>query len=181
MKISCKFSTIDYLRTGTAKQKKAYTLLIEHRIMQILEASTPVLADTIPINIDIEGSDLDIICYFENIDRFKRLVIENFGHLSQFSISNRIINGQETIVATMTANGFELEIFGQNIPVKQQDAYRHLLVEDMLLKKRGEDFRQKIIMLKKQGYKTEPAFAKLLQLEGNPYQALLKLANVYGY
>ncbi len=70
---------------------------------------------------------------------------------------------------------FEVEIFGQNIPSKQQNAYLHLLVEHQILQQQGEDFRRNIIALKKIGYKTEPAFAKLLELKGNPYQALLEL------
>lgn len=48
-----------------------------------------------------------------------------------------------------------------------------MLIEHQILQSENEDFRLKIIELKKNGYKTEPAFAKLLDLEGNPYHALL--------
>ena len=42
--------------------------------------------------------------------------------------------------------------------------------------KKGEEFRQQVVNLKKQGYKTEPAFAKLLGLNSeNPFDELLKL------
>lgn len=67
-----------------------------------------------------------------------------------------------------------MEIFGQPVPTKQQMGYRHLIAEHKLLMKHGETFRQKIIKLKKQGYKTEPAFAKALGLKGDPYLELLK-------
>ncbi len=70
-------------------------------------------------------------------------------------------------------NDFEIEIFGQSIPTKQQFAYRHLIVEHHLLNKHGEEFRQQIIELKRQGHKTEPAFALALGLTGDPYTELL--------
>jgi hypothetical protein len=50
-----------------------------------------------------------------------------------------------------------------------------MLIEHSLLTEKGEHFRQEIIKLKRQGLKTEPAFAKLLGLDGDPYKAILKL------
>lgn len=48
-----------------------------------------------------------------------------------------------------------------------------MLIEATILNKYGEDFRRKIIELKESGVKTEPAFAQLLELKGNPYEGLL--------
>jgi hypothetical protein len=53
-----------------------------------------------------------------------------------------------------------------------------MLVEHRILKEKGEVFRQQIIELKKQGYKTEPAFGKLLEIEGDAYEYLLRLYNL---
>jgi hypothetical protein len=69
---------------------------------------------------------------------------------------------------------FEIELFGQQVPTTKQMAYRHLIVEHNLLLQHGEIFRQLIIELKKQGCKTEPAFAIALGLKGDPYMELLK-------
>ena len=44
-----------------------------------------------------------------------------------------------------------------------------MIVEYKLLKRLGETARQGIIELKRSGYKTEPAFAKLLRITGDPY------------
>jgi Domain of unknown function (DUF4269) len=80
-----------------------------------------------------------------------------------------------TVAAIFALDVFTIEIFGQQIPTLQQAAYRHMLVEHTLLWERGEDFRKQIVELKKQGYKTEPAFGKLLGIDGNAYEYLLTL------
>ncbi len=48
-----------------------------------------------------------------------------------------------------------------------------MMFEYRILQEKGEDFKNEIIALKRQGIKTEPAFGILLGLE-NPYEDLLK-------
>ncbi|WP_316804737.1 DUF4269 domain-containing protein [Pedobacter nototheniae] len=166
------FLYITYLQSGTAKQAEAYHVLTEHGVLEKLSAYAPILVGTIPINIDIESSDLDIICYAKDEEEFKKDLNHYFSKEKGFSISE---NAQlRAIKANFFIDGFELEIFGQNRPTQEQNAYRHLLIEYKLLLEKGDKFRQEVIDLKKQGYKTEPAFAKLLNMTGNPYEALLK-------
>jgi len=50
-----------------------------------------------------------------------------------------------------------------------------MIIEYRILLEKGEDFRKQLIELKRQGLKTEPAFALLLGLESNPYTELLSL------
>jgi hypothetical protein len=50
-----------------------------------------------------------------------------------------------------------------------------MITEYRILLEKGEAFRSQIVELKRQGMKTEPAFALLLGLEGDPYLELLKL------
>ena len=71
-------------------------------------------------------------------------------------------------------NLVEIEIFGQNVPTELQNGYKHMIIEDKILQSRDENFRLEIIKLKQNGYKTEPAFAFLLGLNGDPYAELLK-------
>jgi hypothetical protein len=167
------FDNIAYLKGGTSRQRQAYEVLTQYQIIDKLVDYTPILAGTVPINIDIKNSDLDIICCFANENEFDYHVQQQFSNFSEFTIKHTTVNGQETVIANLMADGWEIEIFGQLIPVKQQAAYRHMLIEHHLLKYYGEAFRLKIVSLKEQGYKTEPAFAKALNLKGDPYQALL--------
>ena len=174
-KASIDFKKIDYLRAGNEKQKRAYKVLTKNRIMDLLKEFDPILVGTIPINIDLEQSDLDIICYFENKDRLEKLLTKEFGDAEKFKTWENTTHTIPAIIANFYLDGFEIEIFGQNIPTEEQMGYRHMLVEYKLLEERGETFRQRIRELKAEGYKTEPAFAFELGLEGDSYDALLEL------
>lgn len=169
------FLDISYLQSGNWKQKQAYQVLTEHQIMEKLAAFTPVLAGTIPINIDIESSDLDIICYVQDKTVFTKTLTNLFQNENGFQITGNPTF--QSIKANFFIADFEFEIFGQAIPVIQQNAYRHMLIEHQILLEKGEVFRQEIIRLKNKGIKTEPAFAQLLGIAGNAYEELLKLAS----
>lgn len=172
------FTGIEYLKGGNERQKRAYEVLTKYKVFEKLRDYSPLLAGTIPIEIDIESSDLDIICEvapgFEE-DFLK--TIQQSGIVpadADLDIETSTINGEKSIVLNCMLEEFQIEIFGQNKPVKQQNAYRHMLAEYRILNEKGEEFKQKIIELKKQGIKTEPAFGILLNLK-NPYEDLLKL------
>lgn len=168
------FENIEYLKYGNDRQIKAYSILTKNQILSRLKQFDPILVGSIPICVDIESSDLDIICYFTDKLEFERSIIENFRNESGFRIRKLSDLDALTIVANFFLDDFEIEIFGQNIPTRLQFAYRHLIVEHNLLNKHGEKFRQQIIELKKQGHGTESAFALALGLTGNPYTELLK-------
>ncbi|SIR11322.1 DUF4269 domain-containing protein [Chryseobacterium sp. RU33C] len=169
------FTRINYLKDGNERQKKAYEILTKYRVFDKLKDYSPILAGTIPIEIDIEGSDLDLI--FEVDLQFEEDFLDDLMW-SRFipydvEVEYPIINGEKCITLNFMLDGFPIEIFGQNKPTTQQNAYLHMVAEYKILLKKGEKFKQKIIELKKQGIKTEPAFGLLLGLE-NPYEDLLK-------
>ncbi|WP_035651831.1 DUF4269 domain-containing protein [Flavobacterium sp. ASV13] len=167
------FSTIEYLKSGNERQILAYETLTKNKILEVLIEFDPILVGTIPINIDIENSDLDIICFWKNKNHFIEKVTSLFKNKSDFTIRETVINQHESIVGNFKLDDFEIEIFGQNIPTKNQNGYRHMIIEYQILESRDENFRQEIIKLKQNGYKTEPAFAKLLGLKNDPYIELL--------
>lgn len=169
------FKNIDYLKSGNFRQQEAYQELHELEIFEKLKKYDPILAGTIPIEIDLPESDLDIICSCENHTEFSKLLTELFGDQNEFKIHLKLHKGIESTIAKFKTEKFEIEIFGQNKPTDEQNAYRHMLIENKILIEKGAEFKSQIIKLKAQGLKTEPAFAKLLGLQGNPYDELLKL------
>lgn len=168
------FTTITYLKNGNPRQQEAYTVLIKHRVMELLLDYNPILVGTIPIAVDIAGSDLDIICHCASEAEFAVFVSKVFGHSQNFKIGTKEIGGMPSVVAGFMLDGFEVEVFGQNIPTTQQNGYRHMLAEYNLLQKYGTALRQEVISLKLKGLKTEPAFAQALGLAGDTYTTLLR-------
>ncbi|MBP0019594.1 MAG: DUF4269 domain-containing protein [Cyanobacteria bacterium SBLK] len=165
-----------YLLQGTPRQKAAYSILAE--ILPKLSAFDPVLTGTIPLNIDVPDSDLDIVCYTPDLEKFKRVLTENFGHFQNFILTQSIIDELPTVIVRFERNNFAFEIFGQSRPVIRQKAFRHMIVEARLLQYGGEKIRQQIRQLKQTGLKTEPAFAIAFNLTGDPYQTLLELSDL---
>lgn len=169
------FRDISYLRGGNPRQRAAFEALTRLRVMESLAAYDPLLTGTIPIGIDIPGSDLDIICCVPDAEAFINEVTCEFSGCDGFSL--RRDGG--VVVASFHSSGFEIEVFGQDVPTHRQNAYRHMLVEHAVLQERGEDFRRQVVELKMRGMKTEPAFALLLGLDGDPYQTMLALEDKY--
>ncbi|MFC1961327.1 DUF4269 domain-containing protein [Chloroflexota bacterium] len=178
---------ISYLAAGTKRQQQAYGVLITLDVLTILDVYDPVLVGTIPLDIDIPGSDLDIICHSEDRVNFQQAVIAAYGGQPGFQIKQTTHNGLPTIVANfepaVTLDGqavcLPVELFGQPHPVQDQNAYRHMVVEAHLLHMGGPTARAAIRALKEQhGLKTEPAFARYFGLTGDPYQRLLELADL---
>jgi hypothetical protein len=170
-----KFDSLAYLADGTAEQKQVHQLLLKYGLLEILSGYHPILAGTLPLDINIHGSDLDIICQFNNKEQLSECLLYAFSTYPAFKKAVKTVNGQQTIIATFLMENWPVEIFCQQVPVKQQSAYQHMVVEHYLLQQHGEVFRQRVIKLKQQGFKTEPAFAKLLDLQGDPYQCMLDL------
>ena len=165
---------LNYLNKGSKRQQKAYKAIESSNVMEILKAFDPILVGTIPLEIDLPDSDLDIICEVYDPKLFINIITTHFGREKDFHIQQKEIRHKKVSLARFCHKNFEFELFGQAVPVMQQYAYRHMLIEHKLLHLKGDVFREKIIALKKSGLKTEPAFAKALNLQGNPYEALLK-------
>ncbi|MEM8641328.1 MAG: DUF4269 domain-containing protein [Cyanobacteria bacterium P01_G01_bin.54] len=166
---------ISYLAQGTVRQRAAYQALQATQVLEKLAAFDPVLAGTIPLDVDIAGSDLDIICEATDLEAFAESLTHHFGDYPGFSCQQTVVK-LPTVIARFTAAGFEFEIFGQACPVEQQNGVRHLEVEARLLELGGEAVRRRVRQLKQAGLKTEPAFAAVFVLVGDPYEVLLGLA-----
>lgn len=163
------------LKSGTALQQEVYELLCRHRFMEILHFYHPIFVGTVPLDIQVPGSDLDLICEVHDFETFRMEANTHFGHYPGYEVHEREVDGVPRIKVNFNCENWPIELFGQPVPTTQQNGYRHMMIEARLLSLYGESLKQNIIQLKLDGLKTEPAFAELLHLEGDSYKELLKL------
>ncbi|HAK42803.1 MAG TPA: DUF4269 domain-containing protein, partial [Clostridium sp.] len=168
------FKNYNYLKEGNEKQQNAYEVLKKLDIFNTLKDFSPILVGTIPINIDIGSSDLDIICEVYSFEEFQEIIEINYFMHNKFHI-NSYVNNEKILTIGFYVDNMEIEIYAQSLETYKQNGYRHMIVEDRILKLAEDKAREEIIKLKKEGLKTEPAFARYLGIEGNPYEELLKL------
>jgi len=161
-----------WLKQGTSRQQAAWAVLVDHAVMEKLAAFDPVLAGTVPLDVDLPDSDLDIICEVHDATEFASCLMDHFATCDRFRLTRGLVHNEPTTMATFVMDGFLIEVFGQSIPVDQQAAVVHLEVEQRLLTLAGESLRSSVRALKQAGLKTEPAFARALALAGDPYEQL---------
>lgn len=170
-----------YLATGNDRQRAAHGVLLKLRIFDVLASYQPMLSGTIPLAIDIEGSDLDMLCRVHDFDRFAETLQAAYGQEAQFKQSD-FKSGRDGPYRTACFShaGFVVEVFAQALPVTRQGAYRHMMIQARLLDLGGDALRREILALRRAGLKTEPAFARRLAIDGDPYVALLALEQMDG-
>lgn len=166
------FLDISYLAGGGERQRHCFDVLTRIGIMETLKPYNPVLAGSIPIGIDIPLSDLDIICQVSDMKAFADFMQENFHRYEDFNIRSL---DEGAIVCGFFEDGEEIEVYGSPVPPVRTNGYRHMLTEFRLLNILGPAFKEEIVSLKQQGMRTEPAFAWLLGLQGDPYTAVRNL------
>lgn len=170
------FENINYLKHGNKRQKLAFKVLNKLQLFDILSKYNPILVGTIPIDIDIFNSDLDIICEVYEYDNFENIIKNYYGNYDAFRVNRQVVGGVEASFSSFRSNKFCIEIFGQPKPVFEQNGYRHMIIEKKLLDLSGKEIKDEIRRLKREGIKTEPAFAKYFRLKGDPFEEMLKLS-----
>lgn len=143
-------------------------------IFRLLAEFDPIAIGTPPLGIATQSSDIDIACSAPDFDRFAHVAQRAFGERQAFSIKTPAHLPDPAIIASFVAMGWEIEIFCQEIATENQWGVRHFRIEKRLLALRPQ-LRERIVHLKRDGMKTEPAFAKVLGLTGDPFEALLHL------
>ena len=168
------FRRLDYLAGGSADQRHVWSLLCRHDPFAALAPLDWALAGTFPLDIQVPGSDLDILVAVEEPAALAQRLPGLYGHLPGYTQHIGQFADGPALVAGFMLENVPVEIFAQARPVERQMAWRHMLVEARLLAT-FPDSRAAIRSLKQAGMKTEPAFAALFGLQGDPYQALLAL------
>jgi len=165
-----KFLSINYLEQGNERQRALHSVLTSHKLMEMLADYNPIVVGTIPINCDIATSDVDILLQVNDVEEAINNLSTQFGHIADFDFLKR---SPTCLLVNFTIDSFQFELYCSTLPTVEQMGYLHMIKENELLEKHGESLRKKVIQLKNQGLKTEPAFCKALNITGNPFKAIL--------
>jgi hypothetical protein len=65
---------LSYLLRGHERQRAAFRALQALDIFAVLHEYHPLLAGTVPLDADVEDSDLDIICEARDLGEFERRI-----------------------------------------------------------------------------------------------------------
>lgn len=153
-------------------------ILDEARIFERLQAFDPRWVGSVPLDIHGPGADADICCSAsDDLDRFEAFLRSEFGSLAGASVSPNLHAGEASIIAKFSLGDLPVEIYGRNRPVETHESYIHWLAEHRLLELADDRLREDVRVAKAGGLKTEPAFADVLGLGGEPYTEVLKLAS----
>ncbi|NUN05772.1 MAG: VOC family protein [Bdellovibrio sp.] len=157
------------------KSTAAYAALQDSGVLKKFKSYRPVIAGTLPLDIAIEGSALDILMSCENADEAQSQLSAAFSKSGNFRATRTTVDNLDTLIVQFNHNGVPFKIFVQNRECVQQAAYLHFLCEERLLKLKGLTLRDQIRSLRQQGLKTDAAFAKALKIAGDPYELLLSI------
>ncbi|MET3724830.1 DUF4269 domain-containing protein [Sphingomonas trueperi] len=148
--------------------------LVQSGVLTRLVAFDPHVAGTPPLGLDLPDSDIDILCHAPDPVAFAAAVWAAYRDLRGFAMW-QWQGSDRPIVARFHCGGWLFELFGQARPVAEQLGWRHFAIEQRLLALGGEPLRAAVMARRHAGAKTEPAFAQVLGLNGDPYAALLTL------
>ncbi len=162
------------LKDGSPVQREAHAILLKSEIFSILEAFDPAHVGTIGNDIDIPGSDIDIICSAPEFSEVRNALAPKFTSIEGYTDYDSTVRGNEVFVAKIPTSP-PIEIYCERQPTTEQLGYRHYLLGCRVLKLAGPAGHTLLRSLKRKGIKTEPAFATILGLTGDPYLSFLEV------
>ncbi|WP_272917293.1 DUF4269 domain-containing protein [Halobacillus litoralis] len=116
------------MENGSRKQRRAYEVMEDLGIIKNYLSFHPVLCGTIPIGIDVENSDLDIIMEVYDLPSLEQRLIKDYEQMEGFRLQRKTIREREVMKANFLYKGFEFEVFAQPQPVHEQHAYLHMII-----------------------------------------------------
>lgn len=172
------FLNLEYQKSPTVMQKNALKTLSSLNLFHDLKEFNPVFVGTIPLDVDVHGSDIDIICEVAEFSRFQNRVRECFESQKNFIIIESYNYNSRHSTCRFDAHSFRIEILGEKVPVQQQISFKKLVAEAKLLEIGGDTARQEIRNIKNQGLNTELAFAEYFKLTGEVQDRLRHISSL---
>lgn len=159
-----------------SSQAGLYAILIAHEVLEKLTAFDAVWVGSTALDVHLRGSDVDICCSAKgDLDGFAAALKDLFGAQPKFKLDHKAYRGQPSCIARFELSGQSFGVWGRDHPVEAHEFYRFFKVEERLLRFGGDELRAAVRELKEDGCSTEAAFAQVLELEGEPEEALLAL------
>jgi hypothetical protein len=144
------------------------------RVLEVLQRFDPTVVGTLPLNLAVATSDIDVVCEARDPNAFADTVWDAYHQFERFQLY-RWREERRPVIARFKLGDWPFELFADPRPVAQQRAWRHFEVERRLLSLDDGLLRATVARLRADGLKTEPAFARALKLPGDPYDAVLEL------
>jgi uncharacterized protein DUF4269 len=145
-------------------------------VLDVLRAFDPRVVGTLPLGLSVPGSDIDIVCHAFDPMVFAEAIWKQFQSCNGFRLY-QWTSSERPVVARFEWSGWPFEIFGSSRPVDRQHGWLHFEIEKRLLDLDDGRLRKAVLRQRSLGLKTEPAFAAVLGIAGDPYQGLLELAS----
>ncbi len=168
----------EYQKSPTDVQKRALEGLSKLNLFHDLKEFKPVFAGTIPLDIDIQSSDINIICEVTEFIRYQTRLRECFERQKNFIITETYNAVARNSTCRFDAHTFRVEIHGEKKTIQKQNLFQYLIAEAKLLEIGGDAARAEIRRIKRNGHKTEPAFAEYFKIKGNAFDELVKLSTL---
>ncbi len=160
-----------FLARGNRRQRRALAVLQRLDIFRRLAPFDVRLAGTVPIAVDIPGSDLDILCKADAYPPLLEILRKQYGAYPGFSVDRH----PDRLLVRFKCEGVPVEIYAASTSTEKQRAWVHMIAEWHLLQQADRGAIQAIRHLKTKGMKTEPAFAHYFGLAGDPYETLYRM------
>lgn len=173
---SVKFHHISLKSVINIETNDALMLALQRsEILRLLRSYRPLIAGSFPLGLQTSTADCDILIDFDDIDKTEHHLRNLFSKNVGFEISRQSAASGGALVVSFEVERIRFEIFCQKIPSVHQPAYKYFLIEERILKYGGQKFFDLVLKERENGKKTEAAFACVLNLTGNPYEAMSQL------
>lgn len=140
-----------------------------------LRAFQVEIAGTAPLGLSVADSDIDVLCFSPTPEPLEQAIWGAFGHEQDFSL-RRWIGGERPVIAMFKVHNWTFQIYGSDVPVREQMGWKLYQAEIRLLAIGGRDFKEEIMRRRAKGMKTIPAMMSILGRAGDPYAALIDTA-----
>lgn len=157
------------------QQTKIFNALTKSKILELLSPYDPLIAGSVPLGLAESDADVDILLSAGKMSLFQNFIQEILSKKFELSVKSKRFQNEESLIVQFKYQDVKFELVVQEISTHRQLAYQHFQTEERLLMLGDLQFFNQIKSLRKQGIKTEPAFAKALGLAENPYLEIAKL------